>query len=293
MSEENLDSYGESKDKQIGRGKRGCLSRAEMKYIKQNAGKQSLEEISRVISKSEQTIQKFIDKKNLLSKEMIEKIPDAPRRKKIREILRIKEYWSELKKQFSIEELKMFEEHFISLYIQFDEDVLISEELQIKKYVTLEVLKDRMLRLDRENELQIEQLRKQLDIEYALSGEERNPESIKTLNMTMDRLQSNQMVFLKEFREMTAEQKDVEKKLKVSRDDRIKNIQDATQNWTAIIRLLNENTDMRDRVGKHIEIMKIAALKEQQKLFELHTYVNHDVDYPILNHESIGEEKED
>ena len=291
-NEDNLDSYGPSKDKKGCRGKRGVLSTGEMAYIKKNVAIKTINEIAISLSKSELTIRKYIFKKNLVTKETLENVPDAYRRAKIKTMLRNREYWPEIKQQFNLDELKMYEEHFVNLYLQFDEDVLASEELQIKKYITLEILKDRMLKQEYSNSHQVERTRKMLDVEYALPPEQKNIEGIRSLTNTLEKLQSNQLTFLKEYRDITEEQKYAEKSLKISRDDRIKNIQDATQNWTSILRLLNENSVIRNKVGKHIEIMKIAALKQEQELFNLHKYVNGDVDYPILNVESIGDKDE-
>lgn len=268
-------------------GKRGVLSLVERKFIEENISFKTIQEISKEIGKSEKTVRKYVFAKNLVSKEETEKVPNAHRKARVKDILRSREYWPEIKRQFDSLELSMFEEHFVNLYLQFDEDVLASEELQIKKYVTLEILKDRMLKLDFSNSQQIEQIKKMLDEEYSLPSDQKNPETVKMLNNNIERLQANQLTFLKEYREMTEEQKYAEKALKISRDDRIKNIQDATQNWTSVVRTLSENQIMRDKVGRHIEIMNIAAEQQKNKLFGFHKYINGAVDKPILSKESI------
>ena len=268
-------------------GKRGPLSTPEMEYIKKNIELQSVEEIAAAIGKTVHTVRKFVYRKNLVSKETIANVPDAHRRIKIKDKLRSREYWSEIKKQFTPEEIVVFEDYFVSLYIQFDEDCLPSEELQIKKFITLEILKDRMLKQDYLNAKEIEKLRVFLDAEYALPPELKNSDNVRTFSNTIEKLQTNQLTFLEEYRAITQEQKFVEKSLKMSRDDRIKNIQDATQNWTSILKLLSEDNSVRDKVGKHIELMRIAKDQSKKTLSDFHTFIDNSLDRPLLNHETV------
>ena len=43
----------------------------------------------------------------------------------------------------------------------------------------------------------------------------------------------------------------------------------------------------KEKVGKDIEVMRMAAQKEKDKLMEWHSFCNHKMDLPLLNDESV------
>lgn len=271
------------------KGKRGALSTAEMQYIDSWADKKSLEDISTEIGKSIKTIRKYAYAKNLVVKEDAKfNTGDIYKEKRARDILRHRAYFPELKMQFTPEELKQFEDLWIKMYVQFNEDIQTTEDLQMKKYITLEIMKDRFGKQVLNCLLEIEKLQKQIDEEYAL-GTSRNKMEIRELSTLLERHQAQQIQLAKNQRETMSEQKDVESKLKASRDQRVKGHLDANENFMSALRLIHENPEVRDNIGRHIEIMRLAQEKEKEKLFSLHTYLDKSVDRLILNKDSIGE----
>lgn len=285
----NFDSKGKSKDKAVGRNKRGQLSNEEMRYIEQNASIKTVKEISEAISKSTKVVNKYIYKKNLVSKDVLSNNSSAVEEAKCKEILRHREYWPEIKQQFTPGEIKVFEQIWVKLWLQFTGDVLASEELQMKKYITLEIMKDRF---GKQILICIKEIE---DINNKMQAERSKPtpdkDEIRYLSMQLEKHQANHIALSKQQRETMTEQKSVESQLRVSRDDRVKSVQDATKNWTTVIRLLNDNPAIRSDVGKHIELMRIASDRSKILLSGLHKYVDGSVDQPILSQDTIGEKK--
>lgn len=287
MSEEfNLDSKGPSKDKAAGKNKRGQLSTDEMRYIEKYASIKPIEDISRDISKSVRVVSKYIYKKNLVSKDDLTKNSLAVEESKCKEILRHREYWSEIKQQFTPGEIKVFEQIWVKLWMQFTGDVLASEELQMKKYITLEIMKDRFGKQILTCIQEIENIESRMNAEKNKTNPDKD--EIRYLSMQLEKYQNNHINLSKQQRETMAEQKSVEGQLRVSRDDRVKSVQDATKNWTTILRLLNDNPTIRTEVGRHVELMRIAKDKSQTLLSGLHKYVDGSIDQPILSKDTIG-----
>lgn len=288
---DELDVNGPSKDKAADRNKRGALSSGEMKYIEENAATKSLQEMSDAINKSVATIKKYVYKKNLVTKEDV-KSPDgaAIREIQCRDILRNREYWSELQLQFSPVELKQFEQSWVKMYLQFNSDVQFTEEFQMKKYLTLEIMKDRFGRQVYTCIQEIDKLQKLIDDERAAGT--KNSAAIRELSMLLEKYQSNQIQLAKQQRETIQEQKDIETKLKGSRDQRVKQYLDANENWTAGLKLLHEDQIVRENLAKHIEIMRQAQALAKCKLYDYHTYEDKSVDRMILSQESTEDDDE-
>lgn len=277
-------------DKQL---KRGNLSNEEMDFIKDNVKGMSIKDIAKHLNKNAEIVKKYAYNENLIATEEYENASEKMRAIELRNKLHKRDYFDDLKKQFSAEELKKFESYWIKTFIQFDDDVLALEEFEVKQYITLEILKDRMLRYNQEVKIEIDQLNVLVNEEYKKPAGQKNVQAIKDLKAMIEPLEDKSASFLKEFRDFTDKQASVTKDLKVSRGDRIKNIQDATQNWTSVIRLLNENAAMREKVGKHIEIMKAASINQDLILGEFHAYIDGNVDIPILCAENMEKVKEE
>lgn len=270
---------------EIKAGKRGALSLTEMQFIKDNCTKMDVTNLASHINKSVKTVRKYAYKENLPIKE---KGQDRdPRYFKLRRLLRSREYWKDIQQQFSPEELKIFENTWVKLYMQFNEDVWPTEEWQMNKHITLIILKNRYLKKMYSIEKQIDDTQRLLTEEYAKPKGDKDIGAVRDLTTLIDKLQNNQMMMNKEVKSILDSQKDTEKQLKISRDQRIRGIQDSTQNWTGILRILNDDIDIRNLVGKHIEIMRVAQEKEKLKLYDYHTFIDNSVDRLILNDKSV------
>lgn len=271
-------------------GKRGALSKPEMEYIKEHANILDVKEMSAQIGKSVETIRKFGYKANIVLKDKDGQDGDI-KFVRLRKLLRSREYWTESTKMFSPDEIKIYENLWISLFSQFDEDVLPTEELQITKHIGLEISKRRFQEKFYTIEKQLQQNLKTLEEEYAKDAATKNIEAISSLTIMMDKLQNNQIALNKEINAIVDRQKDTEKALRGSRDQRIKEHIDAEKNWVNVVRIL-DNAEVREQVGKHIEIMKAAQMAQEYKLYDYHTFADQTLDRLILNSDSVSQDED-
>lgn len=282
----NFDAYGPSKDKANNRDKRGALSNAEKAFIKDNAQVLTIQQISDKINKSLKSIERYAYKNNIALKSA----DGDDRILRLRQALKNRQYYKDLKLQFSIDELSDFEQKWVEIMIQFDEDVLPLEEMQVCKHITLDIIKNRFLKKTYSIELQIDQTQKMIDIENNSGAP--NIQMVGKLTTIIDKLQNKQLAINKEISTVVDKIKDTEKALKGSRDQRVKEFVDAEKNWVNTIRLLDK-IEVREQLGKHIELHRLAQIKEMDRLYSLHTFANKTVDKLVLNSESVelGEEE--
>lgn len=259
--------------------RRGPLSTQEKLFIEQNCSTKHIAEIAAEIKRNERSVAAYIKEKNLVSIDFINRSPED---QELVNQLHSYSWWPSVNKQFDDEETRFFENFWIRLYKQFDYDILPSEESQIIKFITFEIMKNR-------NRFQVKKLideEEMLENEYKkeikLSRESRDPLVIQDLSTRLSGIKSIAPNLNKEFIELSKEQEKIGEGLSAKRNDRIKNIQDATKNWSNILKLL-EDPEVRRQIGKHMEIMKLARDKEMVRMTKLHKYVDGEFDVPMLS----------
>ena len=111
----------------------------EEQFIRDNIDSLSIEQIAEALNSTVKPVQRYIteSKIGLLNLKMNKRMTPHLRRK-----LHAKTFWVEIEKQFdkSTGELQYFEDTWIGLVKQFREDVLPAEELQIKQFITIDIL---------------------------------------------------------------------------------------------------------------------------------------------------------
>ena len=87
----------------------------------------------------------------------------------IRQKLHAKSFWNEIRNQFDEEtgELEYFESTWINLIKQFREDVLPAEELQIKQFITIDILINRSMKERKRHIKETEKLQKKVAVRFA------------------------------------------------------------------------------------------------------------------------------
>lgn len=259
--------------------RRGPLSREEKLYIENTSKYKTTKEIAKHLRRNPRSIKDYILEKGL---EAADELLIHKEEVEILDKLHKSEWWPTTEKQFSKEELVFFERFWCRLYKQFDADVLASEEIQIRKFITLEVLKDRCLREVKSSQSEIELLEDEYTSMLQLDSKDRDRELVRSLREEISTRKASLPSLNSQFRELSQEQQKIQKDLSASRNDRVKNIQDASQNWSTIVKLL-EDGELRRKVGKHIELMKYAFEKEMRRLTEMHKFVDGEYDRPILS----------
>jgi hypothetical protein len=264
--------------------KRGQLSLDEEKYIRDNITTLSIDEIAQHLNRSSTPIERYIreSKINLSSHE--EQINDRILRQK----LYTKTFWSEIEKQFDKDsgELEYFENTWIGLIKQFREDVLAAEELQIKQFITIDILINRSMKERKRHIADTEKLQVQVDKEYTKPEDQRDIAKLSNLETQLSFARNSIANYTNEYTKLLNEQQKISKDLKATREQRIKRIEDGKSSWIGLIRML-EDENIREKEGRQMEIMAMAVEKSKNKLAEYHEYADQIVDSPLLTPEII------
>ena len=259
----------------------GPRSEAEADAIYEMMSKgHTIEEIAKTLNRNEATVVKWIEELHLES--IGANSLDV---KRIIGNLHKSHFWQELCKQFTQEELKYFEGEWVTLMLQLKEDVLAAELLSLRQLVTINILINRCMK-DRKGHLEeIAKLQKDLEKEYKL-GEFRDPDRISSLEQQISYARSAATQYTVEYTKLLDQQKNINKDLKTTRDQRIKRIEDSKTSFAGLIRAL-EDEDYRKRVGGEAELMKIAKNKAKRELGEYHEFADNKVDRPLLNADTV------
>jgi hypothetical protein len=265
--------------------KRGQLSLEEEKFIKDNITSLSIEEIADSLNRSTKPIKRYIEENQLYNTDSKEEKDNLKLK------LHSKTFWPEIVRQFddSSGELQYFEDTWIGLIKQFREDVLPAEELQIKQFITIDILINRSMKERKRHIAETEKLQKLVDAEYSKPEEQRDVPKLANLETQLNFARNSIASYTNEFTKLLNEQQKISKDLKATREQRIKRIEDGKSSWVGLIRML-EDEEIREKEGKEMEIMRMATEKAKNNLIEYHEYQDKTVDQPFLLPESVIEE---
>lgn len=263
--------------------KRGQLSLDEERFIKENFKELSIEEISNVLNRNPEPIKRYITENNLYASDIVDTEGEYLRHK-----LHVKTFWQEIVRQFDADsgELQYFEDTWIGLIKQFREDVLPAEELQIKQFITIDILINRSMKERKRHIADTEKLQKQVDNEYAKPETERDIPKLANLETQLSFARNSIASYTNEYTKLLAEQQKISKDLKATREQRIKRIEDGKSSWAGLIRML-EDEQIREIEGRQMEILALATNKTKETLTEYHQFQDDSVDLPFLTPDSV------
>lgn len=244
----------------------------------------STEEIAQKIGRRKVIIDKWVRQFHLDSQNQApEKVKETER---ILFELHKKHFWKELKNQFSDNELKYFESDWIALLMQFREDVLPAEEMQIKQLVTLNILINRCMHERKKHMDEIDRLQRDITEEYNKDESIKDISRLANLEQQKAYAQNSIGTYTTEYTKLLGEQKEINKNLKATRDQRIKRIEDSKTTFTGLLKALDDE-EVRRRMGDEADLMRIAKDKAKENLSMYHEYSDHVLDLPMLTPESV------
>lgn len=281
--------------------KRGRLSKDEQKYILDMAGKVANAQIAKRMNRTEECVADFIATNYVASQEVkLTEDHALSERNGIRQELKNSLSWRQLKDEFMADELKVFEEKYVSLMSQFRDDVLATEETQIMHAIKYELLMYRNLRA-RQRALQdierLEETQKKFLERFAgdpsiMSDQEKN----YALNVETQLVQarSAEQSRTSEYVKLQEQHGELMKGLKATRDQRIKQIESSKVSFLSLLKEL-QNRERQEQVGRRMELMHLAGEKAYDTLGRPHQYEDHSTDSPILSPETVdlGPEEQD
>jgi hypothetical protein len=263
--------------------KRGQLSLDEEQYIKDNINILSIEDIAVHLNRNVDPIKRYVTENQLYEPEESKQEYHILKQK-----LHGKTFWKEISRQFDSEsgELEYFEDVWINLIKQFREDVLPAEELQIKQFITIDILINRSMKERKRHITETEKLQKLVDAEYNKPEDQRDIPRLANLETQLSFARNSIASYTNEYTKLLGEYQKVSKDLKATREQRIKRIEDGKSSWVGLIRMLEEE-DVREREGREMAILAMATDKARQQLYEYHQYQDSKIDIPVLNDDSI------
>jgi hypothetical protein len=265
--------------------KRGQLALDEEKFIRDNIQSLSVEAIAQQLNRNTAPINRYIEENNLYALE--EKNENDLLKRK----LHSKSFWYEIERQFDEQtgELEYFENTWVGLIKQFREDVLPAEELQIKQFITIDILINRSMKERKRHIAETEKLQRLVDAEYDKPEDQRDIPRLANLETQLSFARNSISSYTNEYTKLLNEQQKISKDLKATREQRIKRIEDGKSSWVGLIRML-EDEELREKEGREMEILNMATEKYKKDLFGYHTYQDNKVDKPFLNQESVTDE---
>ena len=266
--------------------KRGQLSLEEEQYIRDNVATLPVQQIADNLNRTVKPVERYISESKIGLKSKDEQENDTTLRQK----LHAKTFWIEITKQFdkSTGELQYFEDTWIGLVKQFREDVLPAEELQIKQFITIDILINRSMKERKRHIADTEKLQDEVDKEYKLSEDARDAAKLANLETQLSFARNSIANYTNEYTKLLNEQQKISKDLKATREQRIKRIEDGKSSWIGLIRML-EDEEIREKEGREMEIMAMAVDKNKKLISEYHDYADDTVDSPLLTPETVLE----
>lgn len=267
--------------------KRGQLSLEEQQYIKDNFNTSTIEEIAEFLNRNPAPVKRYINDNHLM-------IPDDPDDDTdyLKHKLHKKTFWTEIERQFDKDsgELEYFENTWVGLIKQFREDVLPAEELQIKQFITIDILINRSMKERKRHITDTERIQKMVDDEYLKPEETRDNAYLTNLETQLSFARNSITSYTNEYTKLLSEQQKISKDLKATREQRIKRIEDGKSSWTGLLRML-EDEKIREREGRQMEIMSMSVNKHLKELETIHVYQDKTADSPFLTPESVEQDE--
>jgi hypothetical protein len=270
----------------------GKLTTAEIDIIRRDYTKLTAEELAAKLNRDVKGIRKYLKEHLGVG---VTKKEEQKNQKSFADELRKSPEWVHLKKEFTADELIMFEHNYAQYMSQLKNDeVLPMERTQILSLIKIEILGHRNLKDKRHYIDEIERLQKEINDIYSqydkgtkLPQDERN--KVENYEKQISALEVAKNSASNEYLKNLEKHSDIMKALKATRDQRIKNIENTKVSFIDLIKALQDE-EIREAEAKQMELMKLAQEKSYIKLTGWHTFMDGEVQKPILNAESVMRE---
>jgi hypothetical protein len=267
--------------------KRGRISKVEETYIKDNIDV-GFNRIATELDRDPESVLGFIKKKVAKGD-----LPEPSwmggdyNEEKAHYDLTFRPYFSELKQQFTEDELKLFQYHWSRIIAQFKDDVIPTEELQVVDLIKLELLMNRSLKHNKDNIEQINVLSSLVALERQHDSDQQDTDAIFNMERQMASLRASQESLNKDYRELQTKKNSMLKEMKATREQRVKRLEDSKQNFNSWLSYLISNPEMVKSYGIEMEKMRLAMIQERDRLSEYHKYQDGEVDQPFLTSDTV------
>jgi DNA-binding CsgD family transcriptional regulator len=260
--------------------KKGRISKEEERIIARLVDSLTVEDIAKQLDRDVESVDAFIKRKLRVGLTNEEVAAFS---------LESRPYWTELTSQFTGDELELFKYHWSRIIAQFKDDVFPTEELQVVDVIKLEILMNRCLKSNKDNLNEMSLIEKMIRDERALDKDQRDQDYLMNLERQMASLRASQESLNRDYRELQSKKASILREMKGTREQRIKRLEDSKQSFTAWIASLMQDPETLKRYGIEMEKMRLAMVKEKERLGAYHKYEDGTVDQPFLTPDTVKE----
>lgn len=261
--------------------RQGRLTNSEVDFIKKHGETMTCEDIANKLNRDPDSIR---DKMRKLS---INLTPQEARIINAEFNIKKSAHWTQLKKQLSEDELEVFMLHWTEIVAQFKDEIPHTEKLQIIDLCKVEIIMNRILTGEQDQMKTIRRLSEQINDEKDKPKEDRNIQAIADLERQIAFAYSAQQDLNKQYRELLKEKKQMFRELKATREQRLKRLEDSKETAIGWIRKLLTEPELRRKIGRDMEKMRLAVDVEVERLSEYHVYEDGKVDQPFLTPQTV------
>lgn len=260
--------------------RKGRISKEEERFISNNIDNMVVEDIAKALDRDIESVDSFIKRKLKKGISLEEaaafSLEDRP-------------YYEELKQQFTDEELDLFKYHWSRIIAQFKDDVFPTEELQVIDVIKLELLMNRCLKGNKDNIQTISLYESLLKDERSKDRDQQDIDYILNLERQLASLRASQESLNKDYRELQTKKANMLREMKGTREQRIKRLEDSKQSFVSWVAHLIQDPETMKRYGVEMEKMRLAMVKERERLSSYHKYEDDTVDQPFLTPDTVIE----
>ena len=260
--------------------KKGRFTLEEMEYIEKYASSINFRQIAKNLDRDPESVNSYIKNKLKLGLSDEEEAAYT---------LENRPYWPELELQFTKTELELFKYHWSRIISQFRDDVIPTEELQVIDLIKLEILMNRCLKQNKDNIEQISLYETLVATERSRDIDQQNKDEIFGLDRQIASLKASQESLNRDYRELQAKKSTMLKDMKATREQRVKRLEDSKQSFNSWIAHLMSNPDVTRKYGIEMEKMRLAMMKERERLSAFHQYQDGIIDQPLLTPDTVKE----
>jgi hypothetical protein len=261
--------------------KTGRLSKQEWEYIEQHADRLTADQIAKNLDRAISPVRSYL-----------QKIGKSKNKKANLEVqaeydLKSREYWKELKLQFSSEELTMFLYHWKQIVAQFRRDIMSTEEMQIVDTIKLELLMNRALKEQQETISNIRILEGMVEEEELKPVAERDKEVYFSLQRQVASMRAAKEALSRDYKELQTKKSAMFKDLKATREQRVQKLESNKTTFSGLVAKLMGDPEYFEEIGREMEMMRLASDGCREQLGSYHTFGDGVVDRILLTPETV------
>lgn len=260
--------------------KKGRISKEEERIIGRLIDNLTVEDIAAKLDRDVESVESFIKRKMRVGLSNEEAAAFS---------LESRPYWNELTNQFTSDELELFKYHWSRIISQFKDDVFPTEELQVVDVIKLEILMNRCLKSNKDNINEMSVIEKLIRDERSVDKDQQDKDYIMNMERQMAALRASQESLNRDYRELQTKKAAMLREMKGTREQRIKRLEDSKQSFTSWIAALMQDPETLKRYGIEMEKMRLAMVKEKERLSAFHKYEDGIVDQPFLTPDTVIE----